>query len=304
LRGFEFQGTYEMNHKTEILTIMRIKRALKPFRFLYELARKTYRFVRVDLVIRKYLRARLREKCYREFECGQRRVARHFGGIPAEFEAFSPKNYFHLIIGSQNEDAFMGKVFSHVRKGDVVLDVGGHVGMWRVPFAKIVGETGRVFVFEPEPQGFEALKNNISLNGLDNVEVLNMAVTDRDSKGTFYVRPDKDTHSVFREAPGSSPLKVQHEVVVDAVSVDRLLREGKIQQPDFIKIDAEGAELQIIAGMKEAAKKVKAVLVEIHLPALKMAGIEDPYSAVEGALTNVGLNQFSYLDESHILALQ
>ena len=58
-----------------------------------------------------------------------------------------------------------------IEKGDFVFDVGANIGAFTIPFAKKVGENGKVFTFEPQPNVHNLLKNNVKLNNLDNVEL-------------------------------------------------------------------------------------------------------------------------------------
>ena len=129
-----------------------------------------------------------------------------------------------------------------------------------------------------------------------------MVVIEGDGTIDFFVRPDKDTHSVFEETAAPSPLGIQHTVAVEASSVDSLLERQVILQPDFVKIDVEGAELRVLDGMAKAAAGVRHILVEVHAEILRSMGVENPTGEVEGRLKTFGLTDLQYLDPIHMLA--
>jgi len=259
-----------------------LKRKLKKHPLAYSIIRCIYSFIRFDIKWQNYQNNKFIKKCYSEFESGQKILERTYGKIKVCYEAISPKNYWHLAISSQWEDKFMNFLFEEiVKEGYIILDIGAHTGMYSIPFAKAVGPNGKVYAFEPESKGFAAIRRNIEINSLTCVIPLNIAVSDQEGVINFFVRPDKDTHSIFEKTLAPSPLGIQETMLVKTSSVDHMIENGTITQPDFIKIDTEGAELKILNGMKNAAKRIKHILVEIHEEALLLEGIENPKKEVE-----------------------
>ena len=286
-----------------LTAIESLKRTLRRHPPTYSVGRAIYSWLRADLRWRRYRKDAFRRRCYAKFEAGETVLDRVYGDIKVSYAAISPKNYYHLSMGSQHEDRFMPVLFDrYVRKGDVILDIGAHTGMYSIPFAKAVGESGKVYAFEPETEGYNAIARNAELNSLSNVEAMNLAVTDRDGTIDFFIRPDKDTHSIFEETSAPSPLGIQHTVAVEASSVDSLLERQVILQPDFVKIDVEGAELRVFDGMNRAAAGVRHVLLEVHHGALGSQGLDDPGGEVERKLRDLGFSDLGYLDRHHILA--
>ena len=84
------------------------------------------------------------------------------------------------------------KVFEkNISKGDIVVDVGAHIGTHTLTFARIVGDKGTVFAFEPDPRNFEILRKNIKINNYQNVTLVNKVVSDKDEEsGKFYCHKD------------------------------------------------------------------------------------------------------------------
>lgn len=145
----------------------------------------------------------------------------------------------------------------HLKPGGVCYDVGANVGFHVLIAAKVVGPHGRVYAFEPLPENISALKRNIDLNGLSNVEVIEAAVSDRDGSaqleiGTSSVDPRLIEH---RQCPSTDQI---------AVRVMRLDNAG-LKPPNLVKIDAEGAEFAVVAGMRRLLAEYRpVVLCELH----------------------------------------
>lgn len=252
--------------------------------------------------LRDWRRERFRLRCYAEFEAGSRQVALDFAGCHAVYEAISPKNYWHLKVGSQHEDLFMAPIFEQfVVPGAVIFDIGGHTGLWTMLFARRVGDRGRVVVFEPESEGNRAIGRNAELNSLGNITLLKAAVSDQDGEAEFYVRPDKDTHSLYQRTMAPSPTGLQLTEKVRVLAVDSAVASGELPQPDFVKVDVEGHELGVLAGMKATAAGVKAVLVEVHHEALALLGHADGEAAVGRALAEIGFPVVRRLDDCHVI---
>lgn len=136
-----------------------------------------------------------------------------------------------------------------VKEGDVVLDVGGHIGFYTLVFSKLVGETGKVYTFEPNPDNFAILKKNIEVNNIKNVILVNKALSDKEGKLKLYLNKDNSGgHSLYQQNASND------FVEVDVLKLDNYFR-GSIKKIDFIKMDAEGSEGHIFQGASKLIKK-------------------------------------------------
>uniref|UniRef100_A0A7S4SM33 Methyltransferase FkbM domain-containing protein n=1 Tax=Alexandrium monilatum TaxID=311494 RepID=A0A7S4SM33_9DINO len=175
---------------------------------------------------------------------------------------------------------------SMLRPGDTVVDVGGNLGCYTIPFAEAVGRAGRVFAFEPFRWMHQQLTANVAINGLQNVWPVQAALGRRAE-----VRPLLPPQLRFFSSPGGLHVEGQAEQVrtrpqnevfqlydllaseaerVRVVRLDDLLlnpQEGEmwglpvpIADVRLIKIDAEGMEVAIIEGAAEAIRSFRPIV--------------------------------------------
>ena len=133
-----------------------------------------------------------------------------------------------------------------LKRGMIVVDVGAHVGYYTTQYAKLVGTSGRVFAFEPHPGNRSLLQKNV--RSLKNVEVASTAVGADTTPATFYESAvGSGSHSLV-----GSRYKENHarELTVQKTTLDTFFKEKGVR-PQFIKVDVEGAEHEVIEGAKE-----------------------------------------------------
>jgi FkbM family methyltransferase len=141
----------------------------------------------------------------------------------------------------------VGAVLDRIlRPGDVFVDVGGNIGYHALHAARLVGPSGRVLAFKPNPTVCERLLANTALNRFDHVEVRAVALSDQCGEARFY--PDSGRNSgagSLRPSPASgAPFDVA------TATLDSVLETAGIRRVAVVKIDVEGAELLVLSGMK------------------------------------------------------
>ncbi len=147
-----------------------------------------------------------------------------------------------------------------IQKGMVVLDIGANIGYFTLIAAKLVGEEGRVFAFEPEPYNFSLLVRNIKLNGYHNVIPTQIAISDKNGRAVIFLDKTRWTHHSLSRANVTN--FSGNSVEVDVQTLDDFLKDFG-HRVDFAKIDVEGAELAVIQGMEniiESNKNLKLVV--------------------------------------------
>jgi FkbM family methyltransferase len=155
-----------------------------------------------------------------------------------------------------------------IRPGQVVFDVGANIGFFTILCARLVGPQGKVYSFEPMPENVATLRRNISLNGLENVVVVERALSSTSGTAELFISPWSAFHSlnvegaVKRENRGRDAAP---PIVVETVSLDEFVREEGVDPPDLVKLDVEGAELVALEGMREVLRSAQPLLVcELH----------------------------------------
>jgi FkbM family methyltransferase len=143
--------------------------------------------------------------------------------------------------------------YLNLEEGDVFIDVGSHIGKYTIPAARLVGSSGLVISVEPHPENYAVLVENVMLNKLTNVIALNVAAWDRECYLRLFIG-DSAGHSVKRNY-GSG------YIVVRALPIDLIIKELNVRVVDFIKIDVEGAELEVLKGLSNTLKEFKPKLI-------------------------------------------
>jgi FkbM family methyltransferase len=165
---------------------------------------------------------------------------------------------------------------SIVKEGMHVIDIGANIGITTVAIAKRIRRRGKLYSFEPVPEYFKILKDNVSSNGLENVKVYELAVTDQVGRIYFYQK-ELSSGIVFEE--GAKRFEVS------TTTIDRFLSEEKIGRIDLINMDCEGSELLVLRGAKETLSKNKVkIFCEIHHDFLKQLGqsVQDLVQYLQG----------------------
>lgn len=151
------------------------------------------------------------------------------------------------IAGSGNHGYWLGtyelekrRVFeSAVHSGSVVFDIGAHVGFYTLLASELAGDEGQVFAFEPAQQNLLYLKKHLRMNDAANVTVIEAAVSDKSGEVFFdHGESNSFTGHISDSGKPQTP----------SVALDELFNKGQIPAPDYIKIDVEGAEMQVLSG--------------------------------------------------------
>jgi len=159
------------------------------------------------------------------------------------------------IAGSGNHGYWLGsyemekcvRFAEAVPAGGVVFDLGGNVGYYTLISAFRAGPRGRVFVFEPLPRNLDFLRRHLVLNRIENVTVIDAAVSDR--TGTVRFAEDSST-SKGRIGEGGA-------LEVKSISLDDWIEKGVLPAPDMLKIDIEGAEYLALQGMRRMLARAR-----------------------------------------------
>jgi FkbM family methyltransferase len=154
-----------------------------------------------------------------------------------------------------------------IEPGQTVYDVGANIGFFTILCSRLVGPTGKVYAFEPIPENLVTLRHNIALNNLTNVVVVEQALSASTGTAEMFVSPWSAFHSL--NVDGASK-RENHgpdggQITVETITLDEFVQGDGVSAPDLIKLDVEGAELLVVAGMHETLRTVQPLLlVEVH----------------------------------------
>jgi FkbM family methyltransferase len=184
----------------------------------------------------------------------ERLVSRFPGGERVRVAAA----YRHVTWNRIEYEAFK----SDIEPGHLVLDVGANVGAYAVLFAQWTGPTGHVFAFEPAPEARRGLEHHVRLNGCEErVSVRREAVTSGRGITRFRAIGSSGDNHITTGTSGNST-----DVEVPTTSIDEFCEELRVS-PTFIKVDVEGAELDVLRGARRtiaAAGDTLGLYVEMH----------------------------------------
>lgn len=154
--------------------------------------------------------------------------------------------------------------FAKLTRGDIVLDLGAYAGIASILFSKLAGNAGRVISYEPDPENLEAAKLNLAAHqehsGLSNVRLHPHAIWSHENGLEF--SSDGNMGSSASQIVGKRG-RVHR---VQTVTLDGIMRDNNLEAITFIKMDIEGAEVEVIANSLDLLKEFRpAIVMESHL---------------------------------------
>jgi len=159
---------------------------------------------------------------------------------------------------------------SLLRKGDVFLDIGAHIGYVAALGARLVGAQGMVFAFEADPLLYETMARNVA--PMPWIQALHYAVW-KESRELVFERSSFEGESGWGTLTSVRDLGRGEHIEVDALSIDDWAPRFAVDRIRMIKIDAEGSEVDILRGARQTITRFRPVLVvEMNDIVLRQAG--------------------------------
>lgn len=185
-----------------------------------------------------------------------RRTWRVEAGVGAGLRITFPQN--REFIEGTSELPVQRRIASLVKPGDVFYDVGANVGFFSIIAARLVGPSGKVCSFEPLPSNAAAIRRNAGLNSFSHLEMFEMALGDRSGTDSLQVT-DWDGGSAITSS--TVPVQAVRSTTVRIMRLDELTASGAVPDPHFVKIDVEGAEEEVLRGMRETLLRARPILL-------------------------------------------
>lgn len=215
------------------------------------------------------------------------RTTVHVNGREVHF-FFDEDSWVHQLMRNGLRGAGYEQGTAHVirhflKPGDTFVDVGAHVGVFSCCAAALVGETGGVFAFEPDPVNFARLSHHRAYNALHHIDLHRVAVGDRAGLVEFFVNSDNDGgHALwdvrghhFNEKTRANPSPPTRIIQV------KLDDFPEITSLRLLKIDTEGAELRVLRGAEGLIERFHPqIIAEINPFGLSQLG-DSPQKLVD-----------------------
>jgi FkbM family methyltransferase len=167
--------------------------------------------------------------------------------------------YFHEFDKKQ-----LGKLIAQIPADGICIDVGANVGFYSLHIAKKLKENGRIYSLEPDPNLFQILKTNCSLNEFGKkIRTYNYALSNTSQRRSFFIAPAHCSGGgslhLHDSLPGTS-------IEVYCISLDAFVRAEQIERIDFIKIDVEGFEFEVIEGAHQlmSEQRIDKIYIEFN----------------------------------------
>ena len=204
--------------------------------------------------------------------------------LPIQSKLFEKANWYtdketnnEFLLGKYEED-LSEVIIANLTNGDVFYDLGAHWGYFSLLASSLVGNNGQVVGFEPHPRNFDRLTKNVQKNKRDNIKILQIAASNENGYVDFTDSPDSYANTI-KTTTSANSIKVQ------ADTIDNLIKNG-YPIPNFMKIDVEGAEYEVLKGAELTILNNKPI---IHLSThdIHVSGVE---KKCKNLMTDYGYN--------------
>ena len=176
------------------------------------------------------------------------------------------KIYLNFREGVMTREVLLGmyetskiNLFKRILKPDMtIIDIGAHRGFFSFLSAKLMEDKGKIYSIEPDSVNLSRLKKGLRANKYNSIKIIQLAISNKNGFLKLY-KGDKSGHHSLTEdmGYGSTVVKVQ--------KLDDFIKENKIKKVDLIKVDVEGADVEVIEGAQELLKQENLkIIMDIH----------------------------------------
>ena len=180
--------------------------------------------------------------------------------IAGDTQDFLHRCIYYFGVWEPNLTRWIGQ---RLEPGDTFVDVGANIGYYSLLASTLVGVSGGVVAIEPSPTIFAALQHNLVRNRVTNVRAVNVAASDREGVVKLFRGP----YHNLGETTTLEEQNLEVECEVDAIPLDAILVPQEIHNARLVKIDVEGAECSVVAGMSMLLSSCRPdleIIVEVH----------------------------------------
>ncbi|MGD9200474.1 MAG: FkbM family methyltransferase [Chitinispirillia bacterium] len=173
--------------------------------------------------------------------------------VPSSVLLMTPYILMEQLDWFEDEIMFIRKI---LKRGDKVIDIGANYGVYSLSMALKVGNSGKVLAFEPTSYVAECLANSIKVNNFRNTELIKAGLSDRSRKAVFFTSPNSELNSLYPEDSSEGSYET-----IELISLDSCIDKFNWDRIDFIKLDAEGEEANILNGAKNTITRFSPLIM-------------------------------------------
>lgn len=165
-----------------------------------------------------------------------------------------------LLRSGSFESATRDAILRNVSEGDTVVDIGAHIGSHTLSMRRATGKAGNVIAYEPHPRNAQFIRDTVEKNGFQNISVIEAALSDSNRTGQLAVESDNTGSSSLHTDQHSGSQKVE----IDVRDMDEEINSASFSTIDFVKIDIQGGEFELLVGNDSFIKNIRRMVIEIH----------------------------------------
>lgn len=209
---------------------------------------------------------------------------------------FRHRSFLHHLSSGSYEDFTVELFKSHLRSGMTIVDGGAHIGFYTLLAAQLVGNSGKVYSFEPDYYNYQCLIFNVHNNNYENVSTVKKAISNKSESVILYQSSGTISSSIGDRNMSSRFLKGQsvQKILVQATTLDLELEDSCV---DVIKMDIEGAEMLALQGMSKIIHKNPSLILFMEMNPDALYSLKTSPEALIGSLKQFGFEVF-FIDES------
>jgi FkbM family methyltransferase len=195
---------------------------------------------------------------FQRINVGDINIRHHWTGEPFRLHSFRHKGYWWY--GRKREPRTMALFANLVNAGDVVFDIGSHIGYVGMYLSWLAGDRGRVYCFEPSPLNLAYLDVNVANCVRHNIQVVRAAAGDHVGEVPFFMEnmtgQNSTTVPEFCGLESNSRLNGL-DFQYESCTVPMVTADSLGQEPNFVKIDVESGELAVLKGMERVIRTAR-----------------------------------------------
>jgi len=202
------------------------------------------------------------------------------------------------IFTESFEKAEMSFAQRFLKEGMTVLDIGAHHGFYTILASKKVGSSGRVIAFEPSPRERQRLLLHLKLNRCTNVKVEPFALAGQNGEAMLFVVDGRDTGCNSLRPPAvSEPTRT---IPISTKTLDGYLENQGLNHVDFVKLDVEGAELEVLKGARHLLSRNSRPIIMVEVSDVRTEPWGYSAAAIFDFLSEQNYYWFSFAPEGEL----